>query len=610
MNLPLWFSNLLFWTGQIALVVVVAALLPRIFRIRQPRVLLVYWRALLALSLLLPFAQPWHRAQTAGAVLSVPNISGAASTTGPALTQRHFLDGQIVAEFCGFVIVAGIAVRFAGLGLGLLKLRRLRRSALPILPRSEFSAKLNEMLGRVGTQAEFRISGEVDSPVTFGLVAPVVLLPERFLSMGAGFQLAIACHELLHVRRRDWAHHLGEELLRAVLWFHPAILWLIGQVRLAREEVVDLAVVRITDARKTYIEALLEFAGGGGRFAGIPAPPFLRESQLTERVALMLKEVRMSRTRLIAALTAAGCGVVLAASVAVWAFPLKAAPHSGLGGENSGPAMNGESREQLPMQQTGHAGPKIVVADLKIDGDVKDVDAVRARILKSLEGREFDANSRWLEVITQVNIRGEFQSRGYFRVVASDPTAEPLDAERRRMRVLIHINEGQQYRTEDISIVGKESGPALAISAEELREQFHLHNGDLVNVEELRSGMERMHRLYAELGYVDVAVEPVFSIDEKNRSIAMIMRIDQEKQYRVGTIDVRGLDSATERVVKSKLRPGDIFNPALLEDAFAQGKAAVGTNVSFKDVVSTKRNQGAGTFDILMDFSGGATRAN
>ena len=64
MNLPLWFSNLLFWTAQIALLVLVAALLPRIFpKIRQPRVLLVYWRSLLALSLLLPFAQPWHRVQ-------------------------------------------------------------------------------------------------------------------------------------------------------------------------------------------------------------------------------------------------------------------------------------------------------------------------------------------------------------------------------------------------------------------------------------------------------------------------------------------------------------------------------------------------------------------
>ena len=117
-------------------------------------------------------------------------------------------------------------------------------------------------------------------------------------------QSAIACHELLHVRRRDWAHHLCEEIIRAVFWFHPAIAWLISRMRLSREQVVDLEVIKLTSARKPYLEALLEFTNGRALFAAIPAPPFLAERQLVERVALMLKEVHMSRTRLIASLTA------------------------------------------------------------------------------------------------------------------------------------------------------------------------------------------------------------------------------------------------------------------------------------------------------------------
>src|SRR6202041_3139918 len=127
------------------------------------------------------------------------------------------------------------------------------------------------------------------SPVTFGFAAPVILLPERFPSMDARFQSAIACHELLHVRRNDWVHHLAEEILRTEFWFHPAFAWLIGRVRLAREQVVDLEVVRLTEARKPYLEALLEFTAGSSRTAAIPAPPFLVERQLAERAALMLK---------------------------------------------------------------------------------------------------------------------------------------------------------------------------------------------------------------------------------------------------------------------------------------------------------------------------------
>src|SRR5438045_9582263 len=101
--------------------------------------------------------------------------------------------------------------------------------------------------------------------VTFGLAKPIVLLPESFLAMDARFQSAIACHELLHIRRRDWAQHLVEEIVRAVFWFHPAIAWLISRVRLAREQVVDLEVIRLTNARKAYLEALLEFTTGQAR---------------------------------------------------------------------------------------------------------------------------------------------------------------------------------------------------------------------------------------------------------------------------------------------------------------------------------------------------------
>ena len=184
------------------------------------------------------------------------------------------------------------------------------------------------MRALVNARAEFRVSAQVDSPVTFGFAAPVILLPARFSSMDPRFQSAIACHELLHVRRRDWAHHLSEEIFRAAFWFHPAIAWLIARVRLAREQIVDLQVVRLTQARKPYLEALLEFTAGRARFAAIPAPPFLVERQLAERVALMLKEVRMSRTRLIASLTVIACCLALAAVSVVWAFPLKASPRS------------------------------------------------------------------------------------------------------------------------------------------------------------------------------------------------------------------------------------------------------------------------------------------
>jgi beta-lactamase regulating signal transducer with metallopeptidase domain len=325
MNAPIWFSNLLFWSAQVAALVFAAWLLVQLLRIREPRVLLVYWRVLFAASLLLPLIEPWHRlevAQGASTALSdvAPPISAPAAI--PAASRWRLPDLFLAAEIVGVVILAIVAVRLAIFAVGLFRLRQLRLTSVPIPGEGECAAVLETASSLVGAKADFRISAEIDSPVTFGFARPIALLPKRFLSLGERMQSGIACHELLHVRRRDWAHHLAEEIVRAVFWFHPAVIWLVSRVRLAREQVVDLEVVRLTQARKPYLEALLEFTGAG-RIAAIPAPPFLAERQLAERVALMLKEVRMSRTRLIASLGAIGCTLCLAGVAVVWAFPLK-----------------------------------------------------------------------------------------------------------------------------------------------------------------------------------------------------------------------------------------------------------------------------------------------
>jgi beta-lactamase regulating signal transducer with metallopeptidase domain len=275
--------------------------------------------------------QPWHRVKIAGAMTFEPDLTALSviPASSPTVSHWHFPNLQFVAQILVGVILVGIAARFAILAMGLLRLRQLRKASSPISLFPQSVAVLEEMCGRVNTRAEFHLSRDVESPVTFGFAAPVVLLPERFPTMNTQFQATIACHELLHVRRRDWAHHLAEEIIRAALWFHPAIAWLIARVRLAREQVVDLEVVRLTNERKPYLEALLEFAFGNSRTAAIPAPPFFVERQLSERVALMFKEVRMSRTRLVASLIASSCSISLVIIFAVWSFPLKAAPHFG-----------------------------------------------------------------------------------------------------------------------------------------------------------------------------------------------------------------------------------------------------------------------------------------
>ena len=91
---------------------------------------------------------------------------------------------------------------------------------------------------------------------------PVVLLPRRFDELTHDAKRAVACHELLHIKRRDWLWTVLEAHVRALFWFHPAVWWLLDRVQLLREQVIDQLVVERTSTPRDYMLALMMFADG------------------------------------------------------------------------------------------------------------------------------------------------------------------------------------------------------------------------------------------------------------------------------------------------------------------------------------------------------------
>lgn len=141
--------------------------------------------------------------------------------------------------------------------------------------------------------------------------------------MEAETQRAIVCHELIHVRRRDWTWCLAEEFVRTLLRFHPAIWWLIERIHLTREQLVDQAVIELTASRERYVEALLHVARLKIEPNLIPAPLFLRRGLLKKRVAEILKETTMNTRRLILCLAVSAGALFLVARAATSIFPLR-----------------------------------------------------------------------------------------------------------------------------------------------------------------------------------------------------------------------------------------------------------------------------------------------
>ena len=164
-------------------------------------------------------------------------------------------------------------------------------------------------------------SATVPGPVTYGWRRPSILLPERVLELPSKLREAIACHELIHVRRGDWLLVLAEALVRSLLWFHPAIWFVLSRIQLAREQVVDREAVGLLQNRESYLDALVAVAGHRLYPDLAPAPLFLRKRHLAARVKAVMKEVDMSRSRIVAGATVICSAVSIAAFAAIWMFP-------------------------------------------------------------------------------------------------------------------------------------------------------------------------------------------------------------------------------------------------------------------------------------------------
>ncbi len=330
MSTPLWLSNLAAYWLQVAVVVAAGTALAAVSRLRAPRVLQAYWQGLLAACLLLPLIQPWQQVAT-GRV----SISGASLIDVGAGAVASQLSSFPVARLIVLVLIVGIFLRSAWLALGFVKLAWLRRRARRLEP---LPAAIREIQTRLGVEPDFCLSDEIPGPVTFGLRQPVILLPACFSEMDAAHQQAIAAHELLHVERRDWAFNLAEEVILTALWFHPAVWWVVNRIRLAREQVVDRDVVELTGARKPYLYALAEIAASAGTRRLFPAPTFLNESQLAQRIRTLVRENVMSKRRIVITLAAVIVLMLAAGLAIVRIFPLFA-PHGADGGPVEGTVM-------------------------------------------------------------------------------------------------------------------------------------------------------------------------------------------------------------------------------------------------------------------------------
>jgi TonB family protein len=209
------------------------------------------------------------------AVLSIPRsaIPSAArivapvfaSTTQAVSAKLPSLPGNILP----IVWAAGAIILLARLTLGIFAALRITRTA----------RKMNGTL----------YSDRAATPLTWGFLSPVVILPAYAESWTDQQRDPVIRHERAHIERQDWLWQILSSVLTAVFWFHP-LMWLANfQLRREAEYAADDLVLASGTAPSDYATRLVEVARRMQQFS-VPsvAIPMVRRPELERRVRSIL----------------------------------------------------------------------------------------------------------------------------------------------------------------------------------------------------------------------------------------------------------------------------------------------------------------------------------
>lgn len=154
------------------------------------------------------------------------------------------------------VYLAGVLLHLLRTAIGLARLAAIaRRAQAHTAP--AWTAALTRLRASLGVARPVRllVSGEVRSPLSWGVRAPVIVLDPD--SAAGALPDAILAHELAHIAGRDWPAMLLGRALLALYWWHPLMHLLVRTTECDAEHAADDTALAAGVPASDYAHTLL-----------------------------------------------------------------------------------------------------------------------------------------------------------------------------------------------------------------------------------------------------------------------------------------------------------------------------------------------------------------
>ena len=298
-------------------IILVTALVRLLVRDRAPRRMYVALWDLAMLRLLVPFRLPAlisvQRAVQTGAPAGIRMqtlAGGAAATAGPVAPAAQagfpWRAALLALWLTGALILAARFARLYARG------RRVLSESLPCRwPQAE--AFLREH--RLRRTVRVRLSCRIASPVTCGVLRPVILLPASMDARDARTLRFVLLHEWHHIRALDALRKLATAACLCLHWMNPMVYGMFLLVNRDMELLCDERVLahRGREARRAYAMTLLSMEEA--RQSVSPSASGFSMNALEERIKAMTRMKRRGAASVLAAvMIVSGTAAALATS--------------------------------------------------------------------------------------------------------------------------------------------------------------------------------------------------------------------------------------------------------------------------------------------------------
>jgi outer membrane protein insertion porin family len=232
-------------------------------------------------------------------------------------------------------------------------------------------------------------------------------------------------------------------------------------------------------------------------------------------------------------------------------------------------------------------GPKVKVGNIKFIGNkhvnsrtlraamknLKPIGIPHSIFLENIFAKTYDATKLTED---QERVRAEYQNRGYFKVLVSDPKTDIHDTGHtgphipliqkgpgKAVDITMPIEEGDRYTLASISFTNNKA----VRDQKALRGLFPIKDGDVFSREKVAKGLENLRKAYGELGYINFTSVPDTKFDDAKKEINLVIDLDEGKQFYVRRIEFQGNTTTRDKVIRREiaLEEGQIYNSRLWE---------------------------------------------